>query len=60
LFRPFEAGDRRQYLTIKLQKALDSVAPIFREIMIDFKPFLQKTLLGTHGQAILNDTKSMQ
>lgn len=48
------AGDRRAYLTSKLQKSLESVAPLLREIMTDFRPFLQKTLLGTHGQEILD------
>jgi hypothetical protein len=36
---------------------LESVAPLLREIMSDFKSFLQKTLLGTHGQEIMNDVK---
>jgi hypothetical protein len=34
-----------EHLTIKLQKALDSTAPLFRELMVDFRQFLQKTLL---------------
>uniref|UniRef100_A0A915DSE5 DUF1088 domain-containing protein n=1 Tax=Ditylenchus dipsaci TaxID=166011 RepID=A0A915DSE5_9BILA len=54
-----DAGERRQYLTNKLQTALESVAPLLREIMSDFRSFLQKTLLGTHGQEIMNDTKVM-
>ncbi|KAI1731764.1 concanavalin a-like lectin/glucanases superfamily domain-containing protein [Ditylenchus destructor] len=58
--RNLESGERRQYLTSKLQNALESVAPLFREIMTDFRSFLQKTLLGTHGQEIMNDTKVMQ
>ncbi|KAI1725271.1 concanavalin a-like lectin/glucanases superfamily domain-containing protein [Ditylenchus destructor] len=58
--RNLETGERRQYLTSKLQNALESVAPLFREIMTDFRSFLQKTLLGTHGQEIMNDTKVMQ
>lgn len=28
--------------------------------MSDFRSFLQKTLLGTHGQEIMNDPKVMQ
>uniref|UniRef100_A0A183CMQ5 BEACH-type PH domain-containing protein n=1 Tax=Globodera pallida TaxID=36090 RepID=A0A183CMQ5_GLOPA len=53
-------GERRQYLTTKLQKALESVMPLFREILSDFRSFLQKTLLGTHGQEIMNDVKVLQ
>lgn len=54
---PADAIERRQYLTQKLQKALESAAPLLREIMTDFRSFLQKTLLGTHGQEIMNDAK---
>ncbi|KAE9554648.1 hypothetical protein FO519_002135 [Halicephalobus sp. NKZ332] len=49
-----------EYLTKKLQTAMESVAPLLREIIADFKSFLQKTLLGTHGQEIMNDTKVLQ
>lgn len=52
-----EAGERRIYLTMKLQKALETTAPLLREIMNDFRAFLQKTLLGTHAQEIMNDSK---
>lgn len=58
--RTLETGERREYLTKKLQKALESTAPLLREIMIDFRSFLQKTLLGTHGQEIMNDAKVME
>ncbi|KAL3091322.1 hypothetical protein niasHS_007115 [Heterodera schachtii] len=53
-------GERRQYLTTTLQKALEPVMPLFREILSDFRSFLQKTLLGTHGQEIMNDVKVLQ
>jgi hypothetical protein len=43
-----------------LKQALESVAPLLREIMSDFRSFLQKTLLGTHGQEIMTDIKVMQ
>uniref|UniRef100_A0A1I7XJX4 DUF4704 domain-containing protein n=1 Tax=Heterorhabditis bacteriophora TaxID=37862 RepID=A0A1I7XJX4_HETBA len=52
-----EQGERREYLTNKLQTALETTAPLLREIMGDFRSFLQKTLLGTHGQEIMNDNK---
>ncbi|VDK24369.1 unnamed protein product [Anisakis simplex] len=55
--RALETGERREYLTTKLQKALETVAPLLREIMTDFRSFLQRTLLGTHGQEIMNDVK---
>ncbi|CAD5222556.1 unnamed protein product [Bursaphelenchus xylophilus] len=58
--KQFDAGERRIYLTDKLQKSLESVSPLFREIMADFRSFLQKTLLGTHSQEIMNDLKVMQ
>lgn len=40
-------------LTARLEKALDSIAPLLREIFVDFAPFLSKTLLGSHGQELL-------
>ena len=55
--RALETGERREYLTTKLQKALGTTAPLLREIMVDFRSYLQKTLLGTHGQEIMNDVK---
>uniref|UniRef100_A0A915Q760 BEACH-type PH domain-containing protein n=1 Tax=Setaria digitata TaxID=48799 RepID=A0A915Q760_9BILA len=55
--RELETGERRVYLTNKLQKALETTAPLLREILTDFRSYLQKTLLGTHGQEIMNDAK---
>uniref|UniRef100_A0A7E4V5F5 BEACH-type PH domain-containing protein n=1 Tax=Panagrellus redivivus TaxID=6233 RepID=A0A7E4V5F5_PANRE len=49
-----------QYLTSKLQTAIETVAPLLREIIADFKSYLQKTLLGTHSQEIMNDVRVMQ
>uniref|UniRef100_A0A915P9B6 BEACH-type PH domain-containing protein n=1 Tax=Meloidogyne floridensis TaxID=298350 RepID=A0A915P9B6_9BILA len=49
----------RRYLTDKLQKSIEPVIPLFREILCDFRSFLQKTLLGTHGQEIMNDVRVM-
>jgi len=40
-------------LTQRLEKALGSVAPLLREVFVDFAPFLSKTLLGSHGQELL-------
>ncbi|ELT95909.1 hypothetical protein CAPTEDRAFT_213205 [Capitella teleta] len=40
-------------LTDRLERALGSVAPLLREIFVDFAPFLSKTLLGSHGQELL-------
>jgi hypothetical protein len=51
------SSERRQYLTEKLKNSIDPVIPLFREILSDFRPFLQKTLLGTHGQEIMTDSK---
>lgn len=49
--------ERQATLTTKLKKALDTTAPFLREIMTDFHSFLHKTLLGTHGQEIMNDAR---
>lgn len=40
-------------LTQRLERALGSVAPLLREIFVDFAPFLSKTLIGSHGQELL-------
>jgi hypothetical protein len=55
--KQMDSGARQTYLTEKLKQSLESVAPLLREIMADFRSFLQKTLLGTHGQEIMNDAK---
>lgn len=55
--KQMDSGARQTYLTEKLKQSLESVAPLLREIMSDFRSFLQKTLLGTHGQEIMNDAK---
>uniref|UniRef100_A0A915IKJ0 BEACH-type PH domain-containing protein n=1 Tax=Romanomermis culicivorax TaxID=13658 RepID=A0A915IKJ0_ROMCU len=52
-----EIKDRQVGLTNKLKKALDSTAPFLRDIFTDFRSYLQKQLLGTHGQEIMNDQK---
>lgn len=40
-------------LTNKLERSLGPIAPILREVFVDFAAFLAKTLLGSHGQEIL-------
>ena len=47
------SGKMEASLTDRLEKALGSVAPLLREIFVDFAPFLSKTLLGSHGQELL-------
>lgn len=54
LFNPREAT-----LTQKLEQSLGSVCPLLREIMIDFAPFLSKTLVGSHGQELLTEGKGL-
>ncbi|CAG2207946.1 NBEA [Mytilus edulis] len=49
---PMPGGDTGS-LTERLEKALGSVAPLLREIFVDFAPFLSKTLIGSHGQELL-------
>ncbi len=50
---------REASLTQQLEAALGSVCPLLREIMVDFAPFLSKTLLGSHGQELLLEGKGM-
>ena len=50
---------REASLTQKLEMALGSVCPLLREIMIDFAPFLSKTLIGSHGQELLMEGKGL-
>lgn len=49
--------NREASLTHKLEAALGSVCPLLREIMVDFAPFLSKTLVGSHGQELLMEGK---
>lgn len=46
-------------LTQKLEISLGTVCPLLREIMVDFAPFLSKTLLGSHGQELLIECKGL-
>ncbi|KPJ14705.1 Neurobeachin [Papilio machaon] len=46
-------ASREASLTHKLETALGPVCPLLREIMLDFAPFLSKTLVGSHGQELL-------
>ncbi|XP_060530790.1 neurobeachin isoform X11 [Cylas formicarius] len=50
---------REASLTQKLESALGSVCPLLREIMVDFAPFLSKTLVGSHGQELLMEGKGL-
>ncbi|CAM9446147.1 unnamed protein product [Lampetra fluviatilis] len=40
-------------ITQRLERALESTAPLLREIFVDFSPYLSRTLLGSHGQELL-------
>ena len=50
---------REASLTHKLETALGPVCPLLREIMLDFAPFLSKTLVGSHGQELLMEGKGL-
>jgi hypothetical protein len=50
-------ASREASLTHKLETALGPVCPLLREIMLDFAPFLSKTLVGSHGQELLMEGK---
>lgn len=41
-------------LTTKLENTLDTVCPLLKSIMCDFCTFLSKTLIGSHGQDLVN------
>jgi hypothetical protein len=56
---PVPTPSREATLTQKLEQALGSVCPLLREIMVDFAPFLSKTLVGSHGQDLLMDGKAI-
>ncbi|GBP72415.1 Neurobeachin [Eumeta japonica] len=55
-----EGVSREASLTHKLETALGPVCPLLREIMLDFAPFLSKTLVGSHGQELLMEGKGLQ
>ncbi|XP_030047517.1 LOW QUALITY PROTEIN: lipopolysaccharide-responsive and beige-like anchor protein [Microcaecilia unicolor] len=46
-------------ITERLEHALEKVAPLLREIFVDFAPFLSRTLLGSHGQELLIEGTSL-
>ncbi|CAG0892570.1 unnamed protein product [Cyprideis torosa] len=50
---------REASLTAQLEATLGSVCPLLKEVMVDFAPFLSKTLLGSHGQELLNQGKGL-
>ncbi|XP_052124935.1 neurobeachin isoform X3 [Frankliniella occidentalis] len=56
---PLATPSREASLTQKLESALGSVCPLLREIMVDFAPFLSKTLVGSHGQELLMEGKGL-
>lgn len=56
---PVPTPSREASLTQKLESALGSVCPLLREIMVDFAPFLSKTLVGSHGQELLMEGKGL-
>lgn len=56
---PSETPSREASLTQKLEMALGSVCPLLKEIMVDFAPFLSKTLVGSHGQELLMEGKGL-
>ncbi|KAL3880049.1 hypothetical protein ACJMK2_032321, partial [Sinanodonta woodiana] len=49
----FQMPSDTSSLTARLERALGSVAPLLREIFVDFAPYLSKTLIGSHGQELL-------
>ncbi|XP_062538098.1 neurobeachin isoform X17 [Armigeres subalbatus] len=56
---PMAIPSREASLTQKLEIALGPVCPLLREIMVDFAPFLSKTLVGSHGQELLMEGKGL-
>lgn len=56
---PVPTPSREASLTQKLETALGTVCPLLQEIMVDFAPFLSRTLIGSHGQDLLMDGKGL-
>lgn len=56
---PVATPSREASLTQKLETALGTVCPLLQEIMVDFAPFLSRTLIGSHGQDLLMDGKGL-
>ncbi|XP_067642070.1 neurobeachin isoform X13 [Eurosta solidaginis] len=56
---PMTTPSREASLTQKLEVALGPVCPLLREVMVDFAPFLSKTLVGSHGQELLMEGKGL-
>ena len=48
---------REANLTRALEKALGPVCILLRDVMVNFAPFLSKTLVGYHGQELLIEGK---
>jgi len=38
---------------------MDQLAPLLKDIFMDFSSFLAKTLTGSHGQELLNEGDSL-
>ncbi|KFO91693.1 Lipopolysaccharide-responsive and beige-like anchor protein, partial [Buceros rhinoceros silvestris] len=49
----------QDFITDRLEHALEKAAPLLREIFVDFAPFLSRTLLGSHGQELLIEGTSL-
>lgn len=49
-----EANSLTDILTKKLEYTLDTVCPLLKSIMCNFCGFLSKTLIGSHGQDLVN------
>lgn len=39
----------------RLETSLDQLAPLLRDIFLDYSSYLTKVLVGSHGQELLNE-----
>ena len=42
----------------QVQRALVHVGPLLNDLLLDFQGFFAKTILGTHGRELFNESKS--
>ena len=41
----------------QVQRALVHVGPLLNDLLLDFQGFFAKTILGTHGRELFNESK---
>ncbi|XP_077976450.1 neurobeachin-like isoform X2 [Styela clava] len=52
---PVPDADDSLDVSKKLERSLDQLAPLLRDIFLDFSSYLSKVLVGSHGQELLTE-----